>query len=313
MREKIARRKFKEIEMYESGLLNNFEGRIRKLSMLSQKSEGLTNVLSDIPWYMIHPKSRAKKTWNIFMVFVLLYTATVMPYRIAFVDGLVFDDWWYVDNVFNIIFFLDFLSTCLTANYISSHVLNTKLSVVFMNYLKSWMLIDIISFIPLDMIIISQEGKSKNFNNLIRLLRLPRLYRLLKLSRLAKYFQNKQGSIFEFLSLKQSAIKLLSFFFTVGICSHVMSCLFFLAAKFDDFSPQSWVWRYNYLDKSSADQYIASLYWAYTTLTTVGYGDITPGTDVEIIIALLWMVFGICFFSYTIGALAAMLSEEKSK
>jgi voltage-gated potassium channel len=46
------------------------------------------------------------------------------------------------------------------------------------------------------------------------------------------------------------------------------------------------------------------VYWAVTTMTTVGYGDITPKTDGGRIIAMLVMVVGIGFLSLIIGAIA---------
>ena len=42
-------------------------------------------------------------------------------------------------------------------------------------------------------------------------------------------------------------------------------------------------------------------YFSMTTLSTVGYGDFTPKTEVEKIIGIIIMIVGIAFFSFIMG------------
>ena len=46
------------------------------------------------------------------------------------------------------------------------------------------------------------------------------------------------------------------------------------------------------------------LWWAVTTMTTVGYGDITPETDAGRMIGIVVMLVGIGFLTMLIGASA---------
>lgn len=46
------------------------------------------------------------------------------------------------------------------------------------------------------------------------------------------------------------------------------------------------------------------LYWAVTTMSTVGYGDLSPQTDVGRVLAIVVMVVGVGFLSLIIGAVS---------
>ena len=62
-------------------------------------------------------------------------------------------------------------------------------------------------------------------------------------------------------------------------------------------------------------QYLYSVYWALTTLTTVGYGDITPTNDIERWYALGCLLVGAIIFGYmisTIGSLVTSMDRQSA-
>ena len=61
------------------------------------------------------------------------------------------------------------------------------------------------------------------------------------------------------------------------------------------------------LDVEVSTTYITSLYWCVTTLTTVGYGDITPTSNAEMLYAIVVEIFGIATYGYIIGNVANIL------
>ena len=55
--------------------------------------------------------------------------------------------------------------------------------------------------------------------------------------------------------------------------------------------------------------YAISFYWTITTITTVGYGDITGKNILEYIFSCFMMVIGVISFSYANGSLASIISN----
>ena len=104
----------------------------------------------------------------------------------------------------------------------------------------------------------------------IRGLRLLRIFRIMKITR-----YSKEGRIIVE-ALKSSRIKILVFLFAVVIVVLVIGSLMYLIEG----------------EASGFTSIPAGIYWAVVTLTTVGYGDITPITLLGKTIASFVMVIG---------------------
>ena len=98
-------------------------------------------------------------------------------------------------------------------------------------------------------------------------------------------------------------MKMVNVTLTVLFLVHLVSCFYFIIAQFTNFDPDCWVVRYNLQDSDNFTQYITAMYWAFQTLTTVGYGDVYGKTTLERVYCCLWMIFGVAFYSLTIGYL----------
>jgi Ion channel len=55
------------------------------------------------------------------------------------------------------------------------------------------------------------------------------------------------------------------------------------------------------------------MYWAMSTMATVGYGDITPHRITEKLIAMAGMLVGVTIFAYIMGTVATMLSTLNAR
>ena len=101
------------------------------------------------------------------------------------------------------------------------------------------------------------------------------------------------------------------FYFVLGffmVC-HIVGCLWIMMAQLSEDIEDSWMAPY--LDMDNSNLYVTSIYFTVTTITTVGYGDISPGdtTRLERVFCIFIMVIGVIAFSFASGSLASIIQN----
>ena len=96
---------------------------------------------------------------------------------------------------------------------------------------------------------------------------------------------------------------------------HITACLFVLLADLavyiddDETLKHSWIYDNDYQNLEPIDKYIVSTYFVITTVSTVGYGDISATTTFERVYCACLMLFGVTIFTFISGALSSILSN----
>lgn len=269
------------------------------------------------PAFVLNPEGLFNRIWTIIILFLLIYTLLITPYRIAFKDSELIDSWFWLEISNDCIFLGDIFINSMSAYEKHDGTLEISRKKIIWKYLRTWCLIDLAASFPIcviDFIEISQGNDlNTEFAYIFRLLRLLRLSRIKRIGKLAKLAQNDIGEnwydrLKDTLSLNTGVIRILKFVVTVMLIVHHVGCFWFCLAKLEGFPPNCWVVKTNMLDKPEASLYIASIYWAFTTLATVGYGDITGGTKLERAFSIIWMLVGVGFYSFTISSLTSVLN-----
>jgi voltage-gated potassium channel Kch len=57
------------------------------------------------------------------------------------------------------------------------------------------------------------------------------------------------------------------------------------------------------------EKYLTSIYFTVTTITTVGYGDVSISTKLEKVFCIITMLTGVIAFSFASGSLASLLQS----
>lgn len=223
------------------------------------------------------------------ILFFMLYTVSVLPYRVCFIETT--DDGWSIfDDVMNGVFIGDLLLSFFFAYYDESNVLVTSNKYIAETYIKGWFFVDLLSVIPFTDILTTNERSATfiilpfsfisllnlistaattgttNYNSLIRLARLPRLYRLLRLFRLFKIVKQKKDrnqnflkKINAFFGLTASVKRMFEIMGYSLAFIHLAACFYYLVAKFADYS---WVDRYDLNEAEPIDLYLRGLGWS---------------------------------------------------
>ena len=67
--------------------------------------------------------------------------------------------------------------------------------------------------------------------------------------------------------------------------------------------------KYGAEDYTVVDWYIVGLYFVATTVTTVGFGDVTAMNNIERVFCNFLMFIGVCAFSFATGALGSIIAS----
>uniref|UniRef100_A0A0G4G5H8 Cyclic nucleotide-binding domain-containing protein n=1 Tax=Chromera velia CCMP2878 TaxID=1169474 RepID=A0A0G4G5H8_9ALVE len=268
---------------------------------------------------ILNPYGSMRISFDVVLLMCVIFVAIMTPMKICFdwpIDNL---GWFIFDRLIDLVFILD-----VVLNFFTAHEENAVL--IFdryrnsMNYLNTWFAVDFISSVPLELIAFWIEGNDLSLLSLPRLLRIIKLIKLVRLLRLLKLMRifNRLEESFIW---RYSVMTILKFLFLSLMWCHWASCLFFMMAREnmlgDDlsFDQNSWVANAPGVggDAGRGVWYLASFYFALSTITTIGYGDIHPYTDRERGVTLALMIMGTCLFAYGITNIIDIYSGLNEK
>lgn len=141
---------------------------------------------------------------------------------------------------------------------------------------------------------------------MLAVLKLPPLYRLFKQA------MEKKG-----LFVHETYVRVVLVFVFAIFYSSILACAwFYLSCRRRDLSTcllddGLWVARDSVLDiRDPVSRYFRSLYFVVQTLFTIGYGDIYPVSNSEIMFTLFLILNGSLFYAFMISSITSLLSNR---
>ena len=166
---------------------------------------------------------------------------------------------------------------------------STKLIKKPVIYMRSFFgIIDILSIIPT---YISIFFPASRYLSIIRILRVLRIFRVLKLI----FYIGEANILMD--ALVSARRKIIVFlFFILTLCTIIGSIMYLLEGEANGFTSIP-----------------RSIYWAIVTITTVGYGDISPQTELGQLVASFAMILGYATIAVPTGIISAEYTTMKHK
>ncbi|KAF0717474.1 Aste57867_2264 [Aphanomyces stellatus] len=273
--------------------------------------------------YVLHPHDTFIVSWQMTTAVAVVYASIMVPFRIGF-DAAPTEEGIYLDYVVDLIFVADMLIHFRMAYHNADRVLVCDGRKIAQLYLKGWFTVDLLSIFPfvtlvkyiLSMTTVNSPETSAQFLRIFRLIRLFKLFRLLRLSKVLRRIQSA-------IQLSPSIERLLKLTTIMMYFGHWNACIFHWIMLFEEeHGLRTWCTEYFFPDDvdpglcskliSSDERFVVSIYWAFMTMTTVGYGDIKPYkfSVAELIFAVNCLMINSTVFAYVVSGIIGVIQNH---
>ncbi|XP_051259081.1 potassium voltage-gated channel subfamily H member 7-like isoform X2 [Dicentrarchus labrax] len=262
-----------------------------------------------------------KAVWDWLILLLVIYTAILTPYSAAFLlndqgehkrreCGYSCSPLNVVDLIVDIMFIIDILINFRTTYVNQNEEVVSDPAKIAIHYFKGWFLIDMVAAIPFDLLIFGSG--SDETTTLIGLLKTARLLRLVRVARKLDRYSEYGAAV----------LMLLMCIF--ALIAHWLACIWYAIGNVEKpYLEHKIGWldnlgvsigkRYNYSDPSSGpsikDKYVTALYFTFSSLTSVGFGNVSPNTNSEKIFSICVMLIGSLMYASIFGNVSAIIQR----
>ena len=257
---------------------------------------------------LIHPNSYFKLTLDVLITIISIYSIILDPLKFSFgeIDLMPLK---ICEIIFEIIFILDLITNFYIPYHNDEETLIYNKYLIFKNYLRGWFVSDLISSIPTYSILIFFE-KYNNTSEMQYISKIALFLRWFKLIKIIKIFDIADLSKIRFLdelNITSGKVRFIEFIFGFLFISHLLTCFWIYLASLD--KGKNWISQADLNFMNNFDIYIASLYFNWSSIFTIGYGDILSVNIYERIFNILIMLFGVLIYSFTVSCLGNIVSS----
>lgn len=247
--------------------------------------------------------SRARTAWDLLILILIAVSCVLVPYQVAFrhtVDLAGSAVVYAIDLFFLLDIFLNFRTSY---RFRGSDIVDT--SKIRGRYLRSLFAFDLVAALPIDALLLGWSGVALGGVSVVLLLRLLRIVRIVRLFVIFSRWERQSWT-------NAGYLRIAKLFTVILMLLHWVACAWFVVPFMESFPVGSWVVAEGIQGADRVTQYIRSLYWVIVTMTTVGFGDITPHRNIEYVFTMFVMLLGASMYAFIIGNIASLVSNLDS-
>ncbi|XP_055319902.1 potassium voltage-gated channel subfamily H member 2 isoform X3 [Sitodiplosis mosellana] len=271
-------------------------------------------------WTILH-YSPFKAVWDWIILILVMYTAIFTPYVAAFLLGeaeynqkktnryINTDPIVIIDLIVDVTFVIDILINFRTTFVNGQDEVVSHPGRIAVHYLSGWFLIDLVAAVPFDLLLVNSD--TDETTTLIGLLKTARLLRLVRVARKIDRYSEYGAAV------------LILLMATFALIAHWLACIWYAIGKAERPMLKSKIgWldilandthEYYYPNNTGGpsikSRYITALYFTFTSLTSVGFGNVAPNTDAEKIFTICVMLVGSLMYASIFGNVSAIIQR----
>lgn len=135
------------------------------------------------------------------------------------------------------------------------------------------------------------------------------MVKMVRMLKIGKQKSSLMSYLNKFVKIRAGLERIILFIILFLLMCHILTWFWLILCNIEEQEYLTWIWVKNYQDLETFDLYIRAFYFTVATIATVGFGDISPTTSIEMWFGIIVMLIGVCAFSYATSVLSSFLTN----